>query len=335
MKNSWGLYQRALMESGPIARWTSRNATVGQDQYNKLLNLTKCASSNNTLACLRQQNPIDLVKFNLSTPLGYFKTEWAPMIDGKELLDDPQVLAAQKQLVPNIQVTLGTNLNEGTLFVADFYGLFIDEAKYTKLINLEYGPVAPQVFAQYPLSQYKNPFQAFSEIFTDEGMACAARRTARWLQNVSSIAYLYQFTHEADELQIVDPGIFGVFHGSELPFVFNIPDGDYYGVPVVFAANERQLAYNIVDFWSQFAATGSPGTASGVTWPLYTAQTDQNIRLDLNLTIVQNLKQEQCDFWDSVNNQIPIGGFHYAEKMKFIEELRRESILQKKKKERK
>jgi carboxylesterase type B len=141
-----------------------------------------------------------------------------------------------------------------------------------------------------------------------------------------SRAYLYQFTHEADEVAIIDPGIFGVYHSAEVPFVFNVPDGVYKGIPVVFAANERQLAYNMVDLWSQFAATGSPGSASGVTWPLYTAQTDQNIRLDLNLTIVQNLKKEQCDFWDSVDSQIPIGGFNYAEKMEFLNEMRRESI---------
>jgi para-nitrobenzyl esterase len=307
MPGSFGLYQRALMESGPVARWSSKNMTYAQTQFDLLTNITNCDLSKNELSCLRALPTAVLVNLNLTIPESVMKGVWAPVVDGKQLTADPQILAAQKKFAPGIQVALGTNLNEGSIFIYGVYGFSVTSAEYEQQLQFDFGPIlAPEILAQYPVSDYPDPFHALSEVFTDFAFACPARRTARWLTNASIPTYLYQFTHELDEINIFDPSFFGVFHSSELFFVFNIPDGFYnFKVPIIFGPHERELAFNFVDFWSQFAGSGNPGSAGGVKWPLYNLQSDQNVRLDLNITIDQHLKQQKCDFWDQIQPQLP------------------------------
>jgi len=219
MQGSFGLYQRALMESGPVARWSSKNMTYAQTQFDLLTNLTNCDLSKDLLSCLRDLPTAELVNLNLTIPESVMKGVWAPVVDGKQLTADPQILAAQQKFAPGIQVTLGTNLNEGSIFIYGVYGFSVTNTQYAQQLQFDFGPVlAPEILAQYPVKNYPDAFHALSDVFTDFAFACPARRTARWLTNASIPTYLYQFTHELDEINIIDPSFFGVFHASELFF---------------------------------------------------------------------------------------------------------------------
>eukprot|EP01090_Pellita_catalonica_P013810 TRINITY_DN3357_c0_g2_i1.p1 TRINITY_DN3357_c0_g2~~TRINITY_DN3357_c0_g2_i1.p1 ORF type:complete len:138 (-),score=19.15 TRINITY_DN3357_c0_g2_i1:104-517(-) len=131
-------------------------------------------------------------------------------------------------------------------------------------------------------------------------MSCPARRTARWLTAAGKNVYLYFFTHVIEEVNLVDPSI-GVFHGSELLFVWDVPNGLYdWIIPVVLTGGERKLAHHFVDYWTQFASTGDPNSSSAPVWPKFANASDINLNLDLEITVQTGLKRDVCDWWDTV-----------------------------------
>ena len=167
---------------------------------------------------------------------------------------------------------------------------------------------------------------ALSAMLTDADMACPARRSARWLSNLGLDVYLYQFTHQWILTYLV-PKPLGVFHGSELPFVF-----DY---DLLLIGDEFNLAVTMVCYWSSFAKTGDPNSDFGcpntnqkhLAWPRYNVSTDMNLEFTIGalslhsglkvlfcqplstafcasstvvVSLTQSLQSSVCDFWDSV-----------------------------------
>eukprot|EP01089_Gocevia_fonbrunei_P005857 TRINITY_DN16354_c0_g1_i1.p1 TRINITY_DN16354_c0_g1~~TRINITY_DN16354_c0_g1_i1.p1 ORF type:complete len:141 (+),score=25.55 TRINITY_DN16354_c0_g1_i1:376-798(+) len=135
-------------------------------------------------------------------------------------------------------------------------------------------------------------------------MVCPARRSARWLtakneQGKSSEVFLYSFNHVIDEVAIIKPNL-GVFHGSELLFVFDLPSGVYDDIPIIWSDAERLLSKRFGDYWTQFATNGNPTNTQSPAWPNYTNQTDTLLILDLKIQPTVGWKKQLCDWWDTV-----------------------------------
>ncbi|KAF8195109.1 Alpha/Beta hydrolase protein [Pholiota molesta] len=115
--SSSGLFQGAFMQSGapiPVG-----NITGGQIYYDSLVNQTNCASSNDTLSCLRSV-PSDKLQAAVNNTPNYFSYQalslaWAPRADGVFLPDNPQKLVQQGKVM-NIPIVSGSVDDEGTLF---------------------------------------------------------------------------------------------------------------------------------------------------------------------------------------------------------------------------
>jgi hypothetical protein len=76
---------------------------------------------------------------------------------------------------------------------------------------------------------------------------------ARYLSQQGVHAFLYFFTHELEAVALVELAKkqpYGVFHGSELPLVFDFK--------IALNAPEKALAVTTVSLWTSFAATGQP-----------------------------------------------------------------------------
>ena len=108
--------------------------------------------------------------------------------------------------------------------------------------------------------------------------------------------YLYFFVHELNVLRLMGKNDdLGVFHGSELFFVFDKSIG-------LFGAAENELAANFGRWWTTFAATGSPvesGVSGEAEWPRYLAANDTLLRIDAGAASspYRGLKQSACDWW--------------------------------------
>jgi len=226
---------------------------------------------------------------------------WFPAIDGFTLRADPLSLAVLGEF-HQVDIIIGTNTNEGTMFV----NLDITEAGYILKAQSTFGPNAEKVLAMYPSSNYKSPGFADAAVFTDYFFYCPSRRLVRLLTNAT--AFMYQFAHIPSFVRC--PGFLckfvgdGVFHTSELFFVWSnsLPFPGYN-----FTAAETLLTHEMSNFWGSFATIGKPVTKySPVSWTPYSLQHEEYLILNTTALAVHfHYKEKFCEMWDSIT---PVSG---------------------------
>eukprot|EP01129_Flabellula_baltica_P010487 TRINITY_DN4438_c0_g1_i1.p1 TRINITY_DN4438_c0_g1~~TRINITY_DN4438_c0_g1_i1.p1 ORF type:complete len:564 (-),score=93.61 TRINITY_DN4438_c0_g1_i1:2-1669(-) len=314
MPKSRGLFQKAIMESGTFSFWVAQFLDEANVQYDVALKHLKCdsyPSPSERIACLQG---FDWKTINsLPLPREHYPCDVTPTVDLVELLDHPVNLVRDGKFA-RVPVLFGTNANEGTLLyntVCDIEnGKHANPDNYKGCLKSRYkeGDWAERIYNEYPPSDYKNTseysssWEALTYIVTDGYMSCAARRSARWLTNGGQPIYLYHFTHVIDVIKYFRPS-YGVFHGSDLAFVWDIKSFTYDGtdLPILLSLAERDLQQTFVSYWTSFARTGNPNSQSGYTpviWPRYDNTTDLNLILDLEQSVQVHLKEKKCDFWD-------------------------------------
>ena len=193
MPESWPYFSAGITESGPIAPWNARPQFVYDAVYKSLLEQTNCTS----IDCLRQLNATELMKLNSDTAernvtdiVAYNFLSWAPVIDGKDLVEHPlKLMKAGK--IHKVPMLVGTNLNEGTEFVRGM-GHDGNASDLSAWILKNFGPVyAPKVAAMYPISSYKSPWWVAVQIITDSFMTCPSRAFIRAVTK-NQPGFLYQ-----------------------------------------------------------------------------------------------------------------------------------------------
>ena len=301
-EQSWPLFDKAGMESGPFADWSSQPLDMASTRAEALATRVGCdpaAGSAVLAACLRGANESAIEAAAHGLPDSDLLCDWSPVIDGVELTDEPQRLAAAGKLKRGVPTLLGTNHDEGTEFVSfPLNGTQRDFDAYAAANVKGYGS---QVVGAYPLSDYPKTtyaspgWWAASGVMGDSQMSCPARRTARWIEAAGGTPYLYFLTHKlvlADAVELKTKKPLGVFHGTDLGFVFKFKP--------LLSATEEALADVIIGYWTSFAVDGVPSSPGQVAWPAYAAATDQNLNLNLVPSIQTGLKSDLCAFWDTV-----------------------------------
>lgn len=263
---------------------------------------------------MRAKNGTELYKHK---PSGPWLDEWAPVIDGVEVVAEPALLAAQGK-VYDVPVMLGTNRDEGTLFVpvkAD-----ATDANFTYWINRTFNARdAALLNTVYNPSKYNATkdasaaFWALAAILGDGLMTCPARRSAHILgqdPNRTSGTFRYFFQHELSLLKTIEAvgktHAYGVCHGSELALVFHID-------AILGLDAEKEMSKQVVKWWETFAATGMPGITAA-EWPPTGSATspnstmvwdvvkdDHGILSKPKFTLETNQFQNDfCELWDIV-----------------------------------
>jgi carboxylesterase type B len=155
---------------------------------------------------------------------------------------------------------------------------------------------------------------ALSRLIGDWVLSCPARRAARvWAaQNSSNNVYLYHFNHTPNmSLNQGTTQYYGAFHGSEVPFVFH-------DTIELVDSSEVALSAAMVQYWVGFAYHGDPnlsppGMMGGINglpeWVPHTLVNDATMILGdtadghqgfANVSVYKALKEQECDFWDTV-----------------------------------
>lgn len=70
---------------------------------------------------------------------------------------------------------IGSNLNEGTIFIYPCFTENITEVQYEELINDGYDSLGPQLLEMYPYGNYLTPQAALSEVVGDGFVTCQVR----------------------------------------------------------------------------------------------------------------------------------------------------------------
>jgi len=77
---------------------------------------------------------------------------------------------------------------------------------------------------------------------------------------------------------------FGVYHSSEIPYVFGTLDAADGYTEEDFALSEKMMGY-----WTNFAETGDPNGVGLPEWPVYQAQAREYLELGVNVTVKSGL----------------------------------------------
>lgn len=139
-------------------------------------------------------------------------------------------------------------------------------------------------------------------IWTDLLWACQNRYFAADFAANTQV-WVYEFAHRYGPGLTAIPGyVWGAGHAAELPYLWPSFDN---GKPIAptFSAGERELASQLVAYWSAFVKRGDPA----VPWqPRWSSFTDRTSLLSLDVGRSRQLplekfeRRQQCGFWDAL-----------------------------------
>ena len=203
----------------------------------------------------------------------WVKREWTgypPIVDEKKVPEHP-LLAISKGSSKNVDLLIGTNLNENTFFSMltpelqhiDWNGLtdaintrlrnlFLDKPQIEKLINLFKG-------------SRNNPFDVLNAITTDYIFRYPSIRVAEAKSKYNNNTYMYLFTYRTPVLG----GIYKATHALEIPFVFGTLDDTEFGVYPKRDEINSKISEMMMDSWISFARTGNPNHKEIPPWSTY------------------------------------------------------------------
>lgn len=295
---SQGLFQRAIIESGPCDTVGTESAAFKQGAA--FVDALGCKTAADPLACVRGKSTAQVMSaLPQSGDFLFGKgASWFPIVEGWNLPDRPSKLlsAGSFQHMPTI---LGANADEATLFFALPSTMVADEAAFTALAESLVPGRGKDVVARYPLATYGSWQKAAMAAVGHGGFVCPTRRMARAFATAGSETYLYHFTYAPKGSLF---GELGAFHSAELKYVFGNPSQI---LPQRLTDEEQQLSATVMGYFSRHAATGDPNGAGAPAWPRYRTATDENLVLDLKPMTQSGLKNDLCDFWDSVSITTP------------------------------
>ncbi|MFT6466431.1 carboxylesterase/lipase family protein [Halopseudomonas sp.] len=274
------LFQRAIVQSGSYAPFQQTKA-VAQAQGQQIATALGCSDPASIASCLRSASVTDLLALQGSQGI--------PAVDSEDDLLPKSIMQAlaEQDFNTDLDVMIGSNQDEGTLFVAldelsDGPLEDLGEAVYRQRVNDFFAPYQSQVpydseqIATDYLALYQNAdrplSQALSAIWTEFTFACNSGLHAATFAAAQMNTFQYWFRDEDAPYTLVPPQVIqfemGASHASEIPYVL-------YPEQLMrdrHTGDEQQLdslAAEMVDYWTSFARTGSPDTADGVAaaWP--------------------------------------------------------------------
>jgi len=292
------LFGAAIVESGLCGASILENThQTALDQGTALAMQLGCTSGD-VLACMRGQTSqmllvaTKLPMASLQTPGGPFYqpsvlANGLPNVDGF-VIEHPLSEAIANPAATTLRpLILGTNKDEGTLFHAPIYAMAVaDETQMRAALAIRFPNNVDAIMTHYPVASYPTANDALAAVTGDAFFVCPARRMARAVGTGAS-AFRYSFERPLDNPFF--QGL-GVFHSSEIPFVFG---NDNY--PLGSIATGAALSETMQTEWTTFAKTGTPGA----DWPASTAA-DPYMQLTDTPSAQMGLKSALCDFWDSL-----------------------------------
>jgi carboxylesterase type B len=121
---SWGLFKRAILQSGSFPNWISHSRDAARSNYNALVKDTGCVfdAEEDALTCLASLDAesIRVAAAATSTPCRD-GCAWAPVVDGPGgfLANTPWKLLEAGVIAPGVDVLHGSNGEDGSGFVDD------------------------------------------------------------------------------------------------------------------------------------------------------------------------------------------------------------------------
>jgi para-nitrobenzyl esterase len=295
---SAGLFQRAIIQSGPCAmtdqwpypvdgNWVPRPREDAEAVGAKLMADLHCAD----VTCLRAAKVEDLLADSAGGN-GY-----GPVYGGGGVLPVSPVEAIATGRFNRVPVIQGTTRDEHQTFQAaieGFMGRPTNADDYHNDLDTFFGPRAAAIKFRYPLGD-KAPGTVLASVWTDHAWACTALRSNKDLARYTP-TYTYEFADDkAPWFAESAPPSFptGAYHAAELQYLF---PGVYGSKPL--PAPQRRLADQMISYWTAFARSGDPNSATTPFW----SRNDTISLAPGKITKTDIAHEHQCGFWDTFEN---------------------------------
>ncbi|MFG2721870.1 carboxylesterase/lipase family protein [Streptomyces sp. NPDC048416] len=258
-----GLFQRAIMESGPCAGGPARPFApyavapeVARSAGAKLAAAVGCAKAADELACLRGA-PV-------SRLLAAQDTDAQPEYGAGLLPRDPASALSSGRMA-RVPVLVGANHDEGTIWAAGIIaaGTAVTPASWPEVAR-EFVPDparAGEVVGAYPVTGADGG-PVFGSVIGDANYACPTLRTGSLLAARGPV-WRYEFTDPFPPRPLPAPPPFplGATHTTELPYLFDLG-----GRPREMTERQHQLADTMIGYWTRFARSGDPNGGGAPHW---------------------------------------------------------------------
>lgn len=296
-----GLFHRAIMQSSTVYRpihhlresWYGRPSmeNVGEQLARRL----GCDKTADPIAALRAKSPEEIIKASKPVLAGLAPssdegTPFEPIVDGWIIPDDPSDLFdAGKQY--SIPLIAGTNADEGSLFIQK---MPVSKPLLMRMIVKKAFPdYADEIFRTFKFNTPEETYDSMNQIFGDMCSTAPMRATVSNMEKIGSKAWLYRFTHVRSDFMGKK---LGVWHGSEIRFVFNSLDRGNTRVEKA----DRELAKIISGCWVRFAATGDPNGSGLPNWPSYDSVKKPYLEFGDYIEVKQGLNEVSCNLFEKV-----------------------------------
>ena len=302
-EGSRGLFDRALGQSGgcTTALRTRWDAEAEADVFAEAMG---CGGASDVAACLRAVPVADLLMEApvdgaiADPPGGDFYAGGTPrwqfqaVVDGVVIADQPRTLFDDGN-VADVPYVLGSNSDEGTLFHV-LQREVVTEGEYLAALERRLGAtVAAEVAAAYPVADFDSPQDALERVTGDGGLVCSVRDTAKRAAAAGLDVFVYNFNRP-----IPIPALQGLdlraTHGAEIAYVFGSIGAD------VIGEDDLALSATMQRYWGRFAANGDPNGGSDLAWPMFSADDDVRLNLDVTLSTLQDFRSDVCALWESI-----------------------------------
>ncbi len=222
------------------------------------------------------------------------------MVDGWSLPDDPARLFSEGKF-HHVAIIAGTNADEGTLLGGPPVH---DLAALRKWAQEQFGAEADAMLAAYPAATDADAYDAAARTSGDYLFLQGTRSILRAAAKANPKTYQYQFTR----LNGIGRKIkWGVFHASELPYVFGtLPDsaygtqtsmlGDFSPDPDSYGDQDGRLSKAMSAAWVRFAKTGDPNGPGLASWPRFSDGKESYLEFGDQIVVKTALRKNQLDF---------------------------------------
>ncbi|MCI3275311.1 carboxylesterase/lipase family protein [Streptomyces cylindrosporus] len=271
-----GLFTHAVIVSGGCSLQT---AAAGQTQSAAFVKAVGCDTASDVLACLRATSAADLLAAQK-------KAGVSPSVGGTAFPVNPAT-AVQTGNFNRVPVMLGQTNSERGLFTFqnyDYLGNPMTAAQYEQQVRATYGANADKVLAEYPLSAYATPGEAWTAV--QNGSTSYTRQQLFGSLSKYVPTYAYEFA-ESDTPHFTsifriqqksetarDFPFGGAVHVDDLGYIW-----DYLGQTLPYDDDQLELSHQMITYWGRFAADGDPNGARTPDWPKYSASTGKLMSL--------------------------------------------------------
>ncbi|MEC1449018.1 carboxylesterase/lipase family protein [Bacillus haynesii] len=292
MPKAKGLFQKAIMESGASATMSKKLAKAAAESFLSILNI-----DTNHMERLRDVSDQELLQAadQLRAVMGenIFELIFLPVVDEKNLPMKPETAVA-KGAAKEINLLIGTNLDEGALFFTPDSDL-LPQSKINEILEEYVGKEAAETAAPlYPRSLEGHVDMMTDLIFWHPSIVFASA------QSRHASVFMYRFDWHTDSEH---PPFNKAAHGLEIPFVFGKIDSLEQLTGTKASEEAELLAKHIQAAWLSFARSGNPST-DHVSWPDYDEDSRKTLIFDQEIAIESDPYSEKRKMLTASNQQV-------------------------------